>query len=181
MEIKELLELLDYAEKMSKGIDPTTNIAFCEDTVLNNREIKRYNLKVANILKDLIRFNRNVQAPNGKMIFNLSQDEKESFDYSDESISISALVYQLNRYCKPYMRKLRATDITRWLQKNEYLETKETESGMLYKVATSKGNELGIFNYKKKNKHGNEYSVNLYNSLAQKYIVSNIETIVQNL
>lgn len=178
MEIEELLELLDYAEKMSKGIDPTTNIAFNEDTVLNSHEIKRYNLKMAEILMDLIKSNKKVLAPNGKIPFNMSQSEKESFAYSDISISISALVYQLNGYCKPYMRKLRATDITKWMQENGYLETKVTESGMLYKAATSKGNELGIVNCRKKNKYGNKYSVNLYNSSAQKFVVNNIERIV---
>ena len=180
MEMSELIELLDYAEKMANGIDPTTNIAFCEDTVLNNFMIKQYNLKVARILLDLIRSDRKTQAPGGKIVFNMSQNEKESFVYSDYSISISALVYQMNGYCKPYMKKLHATDITKWMQENGYLETKETESGMLYKVATQKGNELGIFNYKKRNKYGNEYSVNLYDVFAQKFIVNNIERMVQN-
>ena len=180
MEMSELIELLDYAEKMANGIDPTTNIAFCEDTVLNSLEIKQYNLKVARILLDLIKSDRKTQAPNGKIVFNMSQSEKESFVYSDGSISISALVYQLNGYCKPYMKKLHATDVTKWLQEKGYLETKKTESGMIYKAATLKGNELGIFNYKKKNKYGNEYSVNLYNNVAQRFIVNNIERIVQN-
>lgn len=180
MDIDEIKGMLEYAEKMSRGIDPTTNLAFCEDTVLNSPKIKQYNLNVAIILEGLLKSYDKTQSPNSKLLFNMSQDEKESFDYSDGDKSISSLVYQMNGYCEPYMKKLHATDITKWLQKKGYLETKETECGMIYKAATKKGNELGIFNYRKKNKYGNEYSVNLYNVQAQKFVVNNIEMILQD-
>jgi hypothetical protein len=77
------------------------------------------------------------------------------------------------------MKKVHATEITGWLQKQGYLETRELYAGKNYKIATEKGAKLGIRNEKRTNKYGNDYSVNLYNINAQKFIVENIEKILR--
>ena len=184
MTIAKLKELLSYAEKMENGIDPTTGLSFEEDTILNSKKIKEYNANVAVFLREVLSTTmgrhdrRQFIKGHEKIPYFLNKDEKETFEYSPEPLSISALAYQMNEYCPPYMKKVHASDVTKWLEEEGYLETQQMEDGRNYKTATKKGNKLGIENVRKKNDYGNEYSVNLYNCKAQKFIVENIEDIL---
>ena len=184
MTITELEELLDYAEKMRNGIDPTTDLYFKEDTVLQSSKIKSYNAKVAMLIKEVIHLygdaNRTSRNSGGKrkIPFFLNENKIRHYEYSSEQISISALTYQLNSLCAHYMKKIRPTEITNWLQKKGYLETIYTEEGMTYKVATQEGKRLGIGNESRINKYGNAYSVNLYNTEAQRFVIEHINEIV---
>lgn len=187
MEINELMELLDYAEKLKDGIDPTTGIDFTEDTILKSPSVRRYNQKVAEILKNIIRNIRGSEihdynsTPNrAKIPYTLSIEKKQAFLYAANYVSISKLVYHMNSLCEPYMRKIRAVEITEYLQKYGYLKTEEMDNGRNYKVATERGHRLGIVNEKHTNKYGNDYSVNMYDKNAQKFIVNNIEKILRN-
>ena len=189
MTITELEELLDYAEKMQNGIDPTTDIYFKEDTVLQSTKIKSYNAKVATLIKEVIHVCGGTNTTFGssgenrstggkrKIPFSLSEDKIRHYEYSTEQISISALTYQLNSLCAPYMKKIRPTEITTWLQKKGYLETIYTKEGLIYKVATQEGKRLGISNENRINKYGNAYSVNLYNIEAQRFVIEHINEI----
>ena len=53
------------------------------------------------------------------------------------------------------------------------------KSGNKYKVATAKGNEIGIINEQHKNSYGNIYFVNMYNEAAQRFIVDNLDNILK--
>ena len=189
MNVDELIELLYFAEKMKDGLDPTTGIDFDGDTILKSTSVKRYNRKIAEILRDIIRsidasriydYNNTGKGKIRKIGYTLSKEEKQSFTYESEHVSISKLVYYMNSCCEPYMKKIHATDITAYLEYHGYLETKTMMDGRNYKVATEKGKEIGIINEKRKNKYGNDYSVNMYNKNAQKFIVDNIEKILNS-
>lgn len=184
MKIEELKQLYKMARQLGSGKDPSTNLAFSEDTILNSEMIRKYNNKVAEIFDEIIRTSEQTQddqdidLKNQKLEFHLNEKEKGSFKFSKVPISISALVYSLNGISKSYMKKLRATDITNWLLRQGYLEQREMENGNKYKVATSRGNELGIINEERKNSYGNVYSVNLYDENAQKFVVDNLNNFI---
>lgn len=183
MDIAELKRLVDYAEKLGKGLDPVTGMAFDEDTILNCNPIKKYNTHIASLLKNIIHTieigdSNYVIGKRKKMTFSLEQDAKDRFEFSEESLSISSLTYKLNNYCEPYMRKVHATDITNWLLEQGYLEERHVSEDTTIKAATAKGNELGITLITKTNSYGNTYFVNVYDVRAQRYIVDNIETII---
>ena len=169
------------AQALEAGKEPTTNLKFSQDTILNSKAIKQYNHKVAELLGKIIyaaeRSEKNVDLKMKKLGFCLSEEGKATFEYSKIPVSISELVYSLNGKAEAYMKKLRAVDITSWLLKQGYLEQREMENGNKYKVATELGNRLGIINETKVNSYGNRYSVNLYNEAAQKFIVDNLDKI----
>lgn len=185
MRIEELKQLYEMAKQLGSGKDPSTNLAFSEDTILNSQIIRKYNNKVAEILCGIIRTSeqakqgQNIDLKNRKLQFHLNDEAKKSFKFSKTPISISALVYSLNGISESYMKKLRATDITNWLLSQGYLEQREMENGNKYKVATSRGNELGIVNEQHQNSYGNIYSVNLYDENAQKFVVDNLDNILR--
>ena len=179
---EKLFELRKYAELLSEGIDPTSNIPFAEDTILNNKAIRKYNSEVMRILDKIILLEEGKTSVNNKrnnkIPFFLSEKSKASIDYSEEPISISALCYILNSNISKGMKKLHATQITKWLQEEGYLINEEWRDGKVIKVPTTKGNNIGISTIAKQNKFGNKYSVNLYDIDAQIFIVDNLEKIV---
>lgn len=185
MKIEELKQLYEMAKQLGSGKDPSTNLVFSEDTILNSQIIRKYNNKVAEILYEVIRTSewakreQNINLKNRKLEFYLNDEAKNSFKFSKTPISISALVYSLNGIAELYMKKLRATDITSWLLSQGYLEQREMENGNRYKVATSRGNELGIINEQHQNDYGNIYSVNLYDENAQRFVVDNLNSILR--
>lgn len=46
MRIEELKQLYEMAKQLGSGKDPSTNLAFSEDTILNSQIIRKYNNKV---------------------------------------------------------------------------------------------------------------------------------------
>lgn len=182
MKVEELKQLYEIARKLGDGKDPLTNLNFSEDTILNSKIIKKYNRQVAEILREVIitaeKSKGEIELKNQKMEFYLNDEEKASFEFSKTPISISALVYSLNGMKGSYVKKLRAVDITNWLLEKGYLEQREMINGNKYKVTTKKGNEIGIINEKRENSYGNVYSVNLYNEMAQRFVVNNLDNIL---
>ena len=180
MTVDELKKLRETAYKLSIGKDPVTNLDFPQDTVLNCRMIKDYNKKISEILDGLIADSKKkVVMANRKVLFHLSECDKNMIEFSKEPVSISALVYQLNGIISPYMKKLHAMEVTNWLMRQGYLQQKEMANGNKYKVATPLGNEIGIANEKRENEYGNIYAVNLYNEAAQRFVVDHLDDIVE--
>lgn len=180
MTIDELKNLHEIAYKLSIGRDPVTNLQFSQDTILNCSMIKEYNRHMAEILEELITTTEaSFSLGKRKLNFYLSESEKKSIKFSEKPISVSAFVYLLNGVSSPYVKKLHAVDVTSWLMKQGYLAQKEMKSGNKYKVATAKGNEIGIINEQHKNSYGNIYFVNMYNEAAQRFIVDNLDNILK--
>ncbi len=178
---KKLYELRRFADLLEQGIDPITHIKFKEETILGNDVIRNYNHEIKGILDSLIKLE---EARNGgnkrnnKLPFYLSDEVKTKIVISDIPISISTFCYSLNGYIYSGMKKLRASQITKWLMEEGYLLCENWRDDKYIKKPTPKGNELGISSEIKENKYGEKYEVNLYNCSAQKFIVEHLEEIV---
>lgn len=182
MDIDELKRLYYIAKNLGDGKDPITQLRFEQDTILNSNMILQYNIRIAEILDDIIAIAEKTKQPidvrKRKLDFYLGEEEKQLIKISKSPISISALVYAINSIVGNHMKKLHAVDITSWMLNHGYLELREMGNGNKYKVATSDGNEFGIINEVRQNLYGNLYSVNLYNESAQRYIVDHINEIL---
>lgn len=180
-----LYEMRHYAEKLSKGIDPTTDMAFSEDTILNSNKIKNYNKNVLKLLDNFIneKVEESEENPQKnskkKQPFYYLDSQISSFEISDEPISISEITYKINGKLSKDIRKIRAFEITSWLVSEGYLEVCAYGDDRNYKRTTAKGESIGIVFCEKVNKYGNEYGVNTYNKNAQTFIVGNINQIIQ--
>ena len=87
MRIEELKQLYEMAKQLGSGKDPSTNLAFSEDTILNSQIIRKYNNKVAEILCEIIRTSeqakqgQNIDLKNRKLQFHLNDEAKKSFKF----------------------------------------------------------------------------------------------------
>lgn len=178
-DIDRLISLRNYADMLASGIDPTTEIKFDEDTIMNHPKIVEFNCQMVQLLDSII--NGSVDRISNKIAllpFYLSEESRLSFVFFDESVSISKLCYRLNSYTIKGMEKLRATVLIRGLINLGYLKEIRTVEGTIVKTPTEKGSLLGIVAERRCNTYGNEYNVNLYNFNAQRFIVDNLGEII---
>lgn len=176
-----LTTLKEVMGALSKGVDPTSNIAFPNDTILKSKLLQSY-LASAYEIFDLLIKNIDIinslparKVTNQKLPFYMSDDECQNIQLSDNPISISKFVFSINETChRNDMRKLRATQITSWLVVQGYLEEIETKDRRICKVATAHGNEIGITSIEKTNSRGEEYVTNMYNRNAQMFILTHV-------
>lgn len=180
MDKKEILDLKQNIDLLLAGIDPQSSISFGEDSVLKsdyNREILN---KISIILEYLIKVGM-VPAVDKRVKFNfyLSEKQKQTIEISEDPVSISEFIFNINEIIDTSnMKKLPATAVTKWLAHIGYLKTTTTEKGMIFKTLTEKASELELICVEKTNQYGNKYSVNLYPPKAQKFIVDNLDKII---
>ncbi len=182
MVLDELKEIEYYAASLAKGIDPTSKTKFDGDTILSLPEIVEYNKKVCELI-DIVRYgNRNKQKA-FLIPFRLTDSEKQRFHFSNDEISISHFCTMINNDCHSLkgMDKIKGTEIVKGLIRMGYLKHEDDCQGKKIKVPTLEGVKLGIRKVIKKNEYGNDYSVNLYNLNAQKFIINNINEILYSM
>lgn len=168
-------------KSLSQGVDPTSNIAFTNDTILNSKILQSCFSDAYEIF-DLLR--RNIDAINNlplrkvtnqKLPFHVNNTELENIQLSDTPITISKFVFSINEvYHRQDMKKLKATQITSWLTEQGYLEEIETKDRCICKMATAHGEKIGITSIKKVNSRGEEYITNMYDRDAQKFVLTHV-------
>lgn len=177
-----LIVLYMVMDNLSKGIDPTSNISFAEeDTILNSSLLKKSFTDAANIFKYLennleeTNKTKSKRITNNKYSFYITKTEFEKIPISDTPITISKFTYAINEICnRSEMKKLKATQITEWLNKNGYLQIIICNNGDECKKATELGKEIGIISETKVNSRGYEYILNTYDSSAQSFLKNNV-------
>lgn len=181
LDVENIIVLQTVMKALSQGVDPTSNIAFPDDTILNSKILQSCFADACEIF-DVLR--RNIDAINNlplrkvtnqKLPFYISDTELENIQLSDSPITISKFVFSINEvYHRQDMRKLKATQITSWLTIQGYLEEIETKDGCICKSATTHGEKIGITSVKKINSRGEEYITNMYDKNAQKFVLTHV-------
>lgn len=157
------LELLkhakDYIEKMANGINPLTNENVPDNDIINNVRISRCLFYVNSILGEVLSNGGIIN--NKKMPFNISKDEINKYQYSDEDLSISKIVKKINDLVSnENMTKLKATEVSNWLI-NIGLIMEGTLYGKKVKRPTEKGKIIGMYIEHRIGTHG-DYDIILY-------------------
>ena len=181
LDVERVVVLQIVMESLSKGVDPTSNIAFPNDTILNSNVLKacfKEASTILNFIEENIDSINNMplrKVTNTKLPFSIRDDELNLIPLSDLPIPISRFVFFINdSYKRKNMKKLRATQITSWLTNHGYLEEIECNDGYFCKSATEQGNSIGITSVTKMNSRCEKYITNLYNKNAQRFILSNV-------
>lgn len=176
---QELEYTIYFISKLSKGIDPISGIKLSEDTALNNKKYLQAFTYADEFLRCLLKsYNKNARSVLlNKPTSHLPASEMQKVVISKIPLSISEFTYNINVIIDSLgMKKIKATQITWWLTEKDYLQ--EDERGKTpHKVCTNKATEIGIYTAEKRNKYNNLYYVNLYNDVAQKFIIDNINDI----
>ncbi|MEG0169611.1 MAG: hypothetical protein RR945_07620 [Erysipelotrichaceae bacterium] len=179
MDIDKVNKIISDLELLIKNIDPKTKKEISVDTILNNSYNKQLLKNVKAILSE---YASKVSRKKYKIkeVFQMSLDMKEKVCYSNSPIVISAFTYELNKNIdSSKIKKIKATDITRWLVVNGYLAECDRGDGKFVKVLTDKSSCIGLMKENRISKDGREYEVVLYSKESQQFIVNNINEIAE--
>ncbi len=177
MNKKDLFVMKNKLTKLMCGIDPTTNTKYPNDTGINNNRMLFKD--IISILDEILDDNLVVKDKGRKLPFSLSKEKAKKIEISDEPISISAFVHRINSISElENMKKLKATDITLWLEKHGYISKIMELDDCLTRELTEKSNDIGITSLTKINQYGNSYNVLLYDCNAQRFILDHLQDIL---
>lgn len=182
MTYEELKMLKENLELLSNERDPKTGY-LVDDTILKNSFNKQVLNDAIMIIDKLLKLDFNPTAidKRKKYAFYLSDEDKSQIIISREPISVSAFVYNINEKVDDrVMKKLKAVQVTSWLERKGYLEEIEHDDGRKFKITTEKSASIGISHEERTSECGRKYCVNLYNEDAQRFIIEHLDEIVEN-
>ena len=182
MELDIAKEIMDDLELLINGIDPSTHIEFTVDTILNSKYNKMLLKEVHKMLSQYLAqyYDNCVFDKRRKHFFYIDDFKRKEIPISDHAIPISTFAYTLNEFIdEKTMKKVKASEITRWLMNEGYLKEIEHDDGKVFKVLTDKAGEIGMLKETRTNSYGRTYDVNLYSSQTQMFIINNLDAISQ--
>lgn len=176
-----LRQVIENINKLSKGIDPTTDIGFDKDTILNQKQVQRLLIDACDYLS-IFYHSANINIKTTKVIpFYIGEEELSLLSPLPEETTVSKFAYYINSIIfRPEMKSLKATRITKWLVERGLLETITGDQTKSCKVASAHGREIGIRTEERTNSLGITYHINLYSIQAQAYIIQNLITISED-
>ena len=170
-----------YIDKLANGINPLDDTAVAENDIVNNVRISRCLFFVSDTLRRVLENGGvGVASRVKKNKFKITAEELEKFAFSDRPITISEITKRINDIADTEnSKKLSHNTITSWLSEIGMLKEMINTAGKKSKRPTAEGAELGIFVKERIGQHG-IYHVVLYNKSAQKFIVDNIPSVIEN-
>ena len=182
MEYWELIELKKCLILLSEEKDAKTGLPV-KDTILKSTFNKGVLLEAADIIDRLLKLDLDPKRGDGrrKYTFFISPEKRNDIALSEEPISISGFAYLLNdQIDSKSMKKIKATEMTKWLAKMGYLRKVVHPDGRVFHNVTDAGVKIGITQEERESQSGRKYTVNLYTKSAQNFIVQHLDDIVTN-
>lgn len=178
-DIKLVKHAKDYIDDLAKGINPFTKEPVNDNEIINNVKISRCLFYISDILGEVIS-NGGVgrQSKPQKDDFNIEIIPLDRIVITPIPSPISSLISQINAFKPENMKRLNATAITNWLVDIGLLEAIQINN-KTYRNPTSEGVKYGISQEKRMGANG-AYYINLYDESAQKFIIDNLQTVVDS-
>ena len=170
-----------YIDKLANGINPLDDTAVAENDIVNNVRISRCLFFVSDTLRRVLENGGvGVASRVKKNKFKITAEELEKFEFSDRPIPVSEITKRINDIADTEnSTKLSHKTITSWLSEIGMLNEMINTAGKKSKRPTAEGAELGIF-VKEITSQNGTFNVVVYNKSAQKFIVDNIPSVIEN-
>ncbi|HEX9060047.1 MAG TPA: RQC domain-containing protein, partial [Clostridia bacterium] len=166
--------LVDMCKKM-----PVNEDEFLEVSGVGKVKLEAYGKEFLEVINSSGSFDTKETIQPDYSINEVSQFIKETIELSDEPIPISMITDKINALLlQKNLKKIAAQKVTDYLVLQGYLEI-ETIEGKNSRIVSMKGMETGITTILKEQENKESYKQNLYNKLAQSFLVKNIEDILK--
>lgn len=175
-----------YMDKLANGINPIDGSEVPSDDIINNIRISRCFFFVSDVLRQVIE-NGGVQSPQKakkekkekKVPLQIPFEKRSSFAFSETPITASEIVRRINNMIdSEKMQELSYYGITTWLTELGMLTWANTADGKKTKHPTLSGCEAGILLENRDGSRG-PYQVVVYNLNAQRFIIDNLDAVVE--
>ena len=165
-----------YMEKLAMGINPLDDSPVPEEELINNVRLSRCFTFTAQMLGRMAAV-QNKPAKKRALLY-LDYDKRNQFEYSDVPITVSEISRRLNDLITDErMLRLGSSQITSWLSELELMHSEATPDGKYARYPTARGKEIGIVVKERTGTQG-PYKVVLYNLEAQKFILDNLDSLI---
>ena len=169
-----------YIDKLANGVNPLTDEPVSENDIVNNVHISRCFFYISDLLRRFAEGGFPEAAKKGKkQPFIITEEQRKRFEFSETPISVSEIARRFNAAVNTEGAvQMRYSGITFWLIESGLLSVDRREDGREVKLPTAAGMELGISQEVRSGANGS-YTVVVYNENAQRYIVDNIDAILE--
>lgn len=169
-----------YIDKLANGVNPLTDEPVSENDIVNNVRISRCFFYISDLLRRFAEGGFPEAAKKGKkQPFIITEEQRKRFEFSETPISVSEIARRFNAAVNTEGAvQMRYSGITFWLIESGLLSVDRREDGREVKLPTAAGMELGISQEVRSGANGS-YTVVVYNENAQRYIVDNIDAILE--
>ncbi|MGN1203380.1 MAG: hypothetical protein ACI4RF_08795 [Eubacterium sp.] len=179
-EIEKIEYTKRFVDKLASGINPLDDTPIPDGDLLNNVRISRCMFYVSDILGKVISNNGFTKrtSDKDKPPFYITSEQLAQFEFSQEPIGVSEITKRINSLIdENVMKKLKVTSITEWLVDIDMLYN-EIIGNKKHKRVTQRGKSLGISEQIFQGQYG-EYKKLLYNEAAQRFIIDNIQAVIE--
>ncbi len=178
IDYNKLISAKKWIEKLANGINPLNDEPVNDGDLINNVHISRCLFYVADLLGEIKTGKR--YRRRDKSAFFLSSKDAENISISTPN-GIANFVRLVNGAIPEDMRSLTASQIIKWLRDEDLMQEVLKENGRKTNLPTDKGRRLGITTEVQRNPDGVEYQRVLYSVEAQRFMLSNIESIAASI
>lgn len=177
-ELEKMMRAKMYMDKLANGIDPLTDEDMPDDKVLNNVRISRCLFYVSEILSKVIENGGEIgrRQPAKQTPFKITDEQIRKVEVSEQPVGVQVISKRINEVLGNNVKKCSAVHISSWLLSDGCL-TEIITAGKRVKIATDKGNSIGIKTVDSVSLTGVSYKKNVYNAEAQRFVISNIKNI----
>ncbi|MBO5922696.1 MAG: hypothetical protein J6Q48_09970 [Bacteroidaceae bacterium] len=174
IDVSKLKTAQDWIEKLANGINPLTSEPVKEDDIVNNVHISRCLFFVSETLGkvDIVESVSNKK----RRTFWMSARETEQIEIL-APCGIALFTKTVNEHIPADMKPLSVAVVIRWLRNNGYLYEVSIDEKHKTNLPTEKGIQLGITVKVQQNTEGKDFQKVIYSISAQKFLLTNIESI----
>ena len=174
VDVEKLNSAKAWIEKLANGVNPLNDELVKDDDLINNVHISRCLFYVAELLRE-INVGTKVERRSRKAFF-LSTTNAVNIPISAPN-GIANFVRSVNTYIPADMKPLSAVQVIKWLRSEGLMQEAMKDDTHKTNLPTEKGNSIGISTEVQRNLEGIEYQRVVYSVDAQRFILSNIESI----
>lgn len=161
-----------FMDYLANGIDPVSNTDADADTLHNEQIIACFRYISDILTRDIYQAETDIKKNDD---FYITREQLTELNIYSYNCKVSELANEINRVTAVNgTKKLPATWINDWLEAEGYL----CKSDLKSRMATERGQQLGITSEYRKMDNGNEYYINFYTNKAQGFIFGHLNEIV---
>ena len=174
-----LIDARTILNTIACGINPYTNEQIKNDSIFNQPDTIRSLYLAVQAIDSYVENigNANHKKRSKKKPFDISSQQLECIELSQDPIPITKFVSLVNAYKNSETKNLSYKTVLQWLIDNDYI-TEQRNNNNIVRYPTEKGDSLGIMVEDRVRQDGMVYSVTLYSLQAQKHILDNISDII---
>lgn len=179
-ELEKMQRAKMYIDKLANGIDPLTDNEMTDDRTLNNVRVSRCLFYVSEVLGKVIdnvgevgRKSKKTEPKQKLLPFEITAEQGAMVEISEQPVGVAIIAKRINEVINENMRKAAAVHISNWLVEQGYL-AEEIAANKRRKIATAKGETLGIYTVDAISPNGVPIKKNVYDEQAQRFVVEHV-------